>query len=115
MQQFNLDTATKRTPYRVPENFFETLEQNIIAQTVGKTGMEKVTPAVNRWRPKLLRSILTSAAAVAVAVAIGIGIYATSPSDTLTPDQAFANLSLNDQEFLIDCYDNDMMLEAYLN
>ena len=110
MQKFNLETATKRTPYRVPDNFFATLEENILAQTVDQAKNDACT----KRSPKFLRLILTTAAAIAVAATIGTGIYRTSTAPALTTDQAFANLSAPDKEFLSDCYDNDLMLEAYL-
>ncbi len=111
---FNLDKATRQTPYTVPERFFESLEKDILAKTVDAPNNAASTPRKLNPLSRFIRIGLSSAAAVAVATAIGIGIYNTVPAEPLTPDQAFANLSSSDQDYLLDCYDNDRMLEAYL-
>ncbi len=114
MPQFDIDKATRRTPYRVPEGSLASLEQRILAATVeaaAPIGDVKLTRA-----PRLWRWVASTAAAVVVAVAMGVGMHISlSPSEpTQSVDQAFANLSTADQQHLMDCYDNERMLEAYL-
>ncbi len=114
---FDLDKATRRTPYTVPERFFESLEKEILAKTSGasqKTAPNKASLRQLRPLPKSIRICLSSAAAIAIALTIGLGVYKTVPTEQQTAEQAFANLSSNDQDYLLDCYDNDRMLEAYL-
>ena len=114
MPQFDFQKATRRTPYRVPEGSLASLEQRILAATVeaaAPTGDVKLTRA-----PRLWRALTSTAAAAVVAVAVGVGLHISlSPSEPAqSVDQAFANLSTADQQHLIDCYDNERMLEAYL-
>lgn len=109
MTNFDIDKADRRTPYRVPDSFFDTLERQILSETVEVRPVRKLSPM-----KRFVRVALSSAAAVVVAAAIGAGIWISRPVDQLTPETAFANLSDNDQEFLQDCYDNDRLLEAYL-
>ena len=114
MPQFDFQKATRRTPYRVPEGSLASLEQRILAATVeaaAPSGDVKLTRA-----PRLWRALTSTAAAAVVAVAIGVGLHISlSPSEPAqSVDQAFANLSTADQQHLIDCYDNERMLEAYL-
>lgn len=109
MTNFDIDKADRRTPYRVPDSFFDTLERQILSETVEVRPVRKLSPM-----KRFVRVALSSAAAVVVAVAIGAGIWISRPVDQLTLETAFANLSDNDQEFLQDCYDNDRLLEAYL-
>lgn len=113
MPHFDLDNATRRTPYRVPEGFFTSLEERILSATVDAP--QQHTAVRTTKSPRLWRSIASAAAAVVVAAAIGLGVYtSTRQPDTLNVDQAFANLSTADQQYLLDTYDNERMLEAYL-
>ncbi len=110
MTNFDIDKAERRTPYRVPDSFFDTLERQILSETI-----EAPRP-VRKLQPmkRFIKVALSSAAAAVVAAAIGAGVWISRPVDQLTPETAFANLSDNDQEFLQDCYNNDRLLEAYL-
>lgn len=113
MPHFDLDNATRRTPYRVPEGFFTSLEERIISATVEAPAA--TAPVRTTKAPRLWRSITSAAAAIIAATAIGFGVYtSTHQSETLNVDQAFANLSTADQQFLLDTYDNERMLEAYM-
>ena len=109
MTNFDIDKAERRTPYRVPDSFFDTLERQILSETVETRQVKKLPPM-----KRFIKVALSAAAAVTVAAAIGAGVWISRPVDQLTPETAFANLSDNDQEFLLDCYDNDRLLEAYL-
>lgn len=113
MTNFDLDKATRQTPYTVPEGFFESLEKEILSRTCDAPSQPAKQRKL-RQLPRFIRVGLSAAAAIAVAAAIGIGVYNTAPTEQLTTDQAFAALSSNDQDYLLDCYDNDRMLEAYL-
>lgn len=109
MANLYIDKTNRKTPYRVPDGFFDTLERQILSETVDAKPVRKLPPM-----KRFVRIALSAAAAIAVAAGIGLGIMTYHPVDQLTPETAFANLSTNDQEFLQDCYDNDRLLEAYL-
>lgn len=114
MPQFDLDHSPRRTPYRVPEGFFDTLEENIFAATVDAGKQQETAVRVTR-SPRRWRAIVSAAAAIVLCAAIGLGIVtATRQTETIDVNQAFANLDSADQQYLIDTYNNERMLEAYL-
>ena len=114
MPQFYLDHSPRRTPYRVPEGFFDTLEESILAATVDAGKQQEAAVRVTR-SPRRWRAIVSAAAAIVLCAAIGLGIVtATRQTETIDVNQAFANLDSADQQYLIDTYNNERMLEAYL-
>jgi hypothetical protein len=36
MKEFDLDKLERKTPYKVPENFFEEMQENVLKQTTKK-------------------------------------------------------------------------------
>jgi len=110
-KQFNFEQLGKRMPYNVPDGFFEQLEQNVMAEvTAGNIATEK--PRVKARTVKMTFRILLTAAA---AVALFFVVTKNMPSDT-TEDSfanvelAYNNLSPEDQEFLIEIYEEDVFM-----
>ncbi len=108
MPQFDLDHSPRRTPYRVPEGFFDTLEESILAATVDAGKQQEAAVRVTR-SPRRWRAIVSAAAAIGLVI-----VTATRQTETIDVNQAFANLDSADQQYLIDTYNNERMLEAYL-
>lgn len=110
-KQFSFEQVGKRMPYNVPNGFFDQLEQDVIAEvTADDTVTEK--PKVKARTVKMTFRILLAAAA---AVALFFVVTKNMPSDT-TEDSfanvelAYNNLSTEDQEFLIEIYEEDVFL-----
>ena len=110
-KQFNFEQLGKRMPYNVPDGFFEQLEQNVMVEvTAGNIATEK--PKQKARTVKMTFRILLTAAA---AVALFFVVTKNMPSDT-TEDSfanvelAYNNLSNEDQEFLIEIYEEDVFM-----
>ena len=110
-KQFNFEQLGKRMPYNVPDGFFDQLEQNVMVEvTAGNIATEK--PKQKARTVKMTFRILLTAAA---AVVLFFVVTKNMPSDT-TEDSfanvelAYNNLSTEDQEFLIEIYEEDVFM-----
>ena len=108
---FDFEQVGKRMPYNVPDGFFDQLEQNVMVEvTAGNIATEK--PKQKARTVKMTFRILLTAAA---AVALFFVVTKNMPSDT-TEDSfanvelAYNNLSPEDQEFLIEIYEEDVFM-----
>ena len=110
-KQFNFEQVGKRMPYNVPDGFFDQLEQNVMAE-VKPDDIATEKPRVKARTVKMTIRILLAAAA---AVALFFVVTKNMPSDT-TEDSfanvelAYNNLSTEDQEFLMEVYEEDVFL-----
>ena len=115
--QFNFDKIGKRMPYTVPDDFFTTLEQNVMAEVKGKKRGRGFRIAFG--------AILGTAAAVALIVTANKFMVkdAATPGMETELEQAyckaeisaFSNLSDEDQDFLIEVYEEDLFINNYTN
>ncbi len=114
---FDFGKVGKRMPYSTPEGFFKEMEANILEQ------VKDDKPEPVRRQPKnrpLMKVIWTAAIAVAasVAVLLVLNIDFSASSSQLSQadneiqavDQAFAQLSSADQDYLLDVYQEDVFL-----
>lgn len=111
-EKFDLETSTPRHPYRVPDNFFASLEADILQRTV-----ESAPARSTRRRRSLPRLILhwaaTASAAAAIAGGVYFGFHVASPSEAVSVEQAFGELSDSDQQYLLDIYSTTQMRESF--
>lgn len=135
---FDFNTIGKRMPYSVPDGFFDRMEEKVVASlSSGATG-ETPKAAVKREKSDLasipereqartefkktriikiaVRSAMSAAAALALFFVVRATIPKSAPILALADDyvgveQAFDNLSTDDQEFLITIYED----EEYIN
>jgi hypothetical protein len=108
-QQFNLDAMRSRPlPYRVPDDFFEKLEEDTVNRVFNSK--KRVKTPLTLWR-MLLRISIPAAASVALIITFNIFQPEKAEASHLTVEQAFSNLSQDEQDFLIDTYRTDMMLD----
>ena len=95
-KQFDFEQVGKRMPYNVPDGFFDQLEQNVMAKTNPYSG----------------RGWGWGSFAAAAAIALFLVFTKGMPNDT-TEDSfanvelAYNNLSTEDQEFLMEVYEED--------
>ena len=110
---FDLEKIGKRMPYSVPDDFFDNMEKNVMEE-VSKTKRKIATPHFDLVSKKALRIALRSILAVAAAVALFFVVQPLlSKSDTVdfeSVELAFNNLSADDQDFLIQVYEEDNLL-----
>lgn len=104
---FDLDKIGKREPFRIPDNFMENFEREIIRRNTIPSFSQRFR------RFYLFASGIASAAAIVCLIYIG-GSFESQPQGYASPeytladiDAGFANLSDNDQDFIIDIYDED--------
>lgn len=99
-KQFNFEQVGKRMPYNVPDGFFDQLEQNVMAKTHPNSG----------------RGLGWVSLAAAAAIALFFVVTKNLPSDDTQADTfefvelAYNDLSPEDQEFLIEVYEEDVFL-----
>lgn len=114
-QQYDLDRIGKRMPYKVPEDFFSKLEDNVLEGVAEKEIAEKNT---SRKRFRLVTSAIV---AVAASVAVFFFINIKSDTNTSTNDSeseielAFSKLSAEDQAYLLETYQEDVFFSDNIN
>ena len=115
MKQFDFEQVGKRMPYNVPDEFFDKFEENVMEDVRGQK--DDVREGVNR--NKAMRIALRAVIAVAAALALFFVVRATllqsepvlaSADDFESVELAFNNLSTEDQDFLIQVYEEDDVL-----
>ena len=109
---FDFEKIGKRMPYTVPDDFFTKLEESVMDEVKKETAQPK-------HRKTALRIALRSVLAVAATVALIFVVRATLPTsepvlasanDFDSVQQAFNNLSTDDQDFLIQVYEDEDIL-----
>jgi hypothetical protein len=108
-KQFNFEQVGKRMPYNVPDGFFDQLEQNVIAEVMPDDTVTEKSKVRARTVKMAIHTILAAAAAVALFFVVTKNL----PSDDTQADTfefvelAYNNLSTEDQEFLMEVYEED--------
>ncbi|MBQ7690365.1 MAG: hypothetical protein IJT30_04120 [Muribaculaceae bacterium] len=108
--QFDFNQIGRRMPYTVPEGFFAAMEQQVLARVKAKK--KGITLRV------ALKAMVGIAAAIVLALVIDkYVVNRPTPRDMgVDVDQsfmemelaAFSNLDADDQDFLIEVYDEDL-------
>ena len=101
---FDFNSIGKRTPYTVPDGFFEELEENVMAEVRRKKAKK------TRIIKIAVRSIFAAAAAIALFFVVRTSLPKDAPvlastDDFTSVEQAFWQLSADDQDFLIQVYE----------
>lgn len=99
-------------PYTVPEGFFDTLEQDVLA-AVATEKSQLTTAKSPRY---MFRSMLAAAAGLALILVFTIynKVYdkeSHAETSFVAVEKAFCNLALTDQDYLIEAYQDDMFLQ----
>ncbi|MCI7155118.1 MAG: hypothetical protein MR989_05205 [Prevotella sp.] len=109
-RDFNFEKTGKRMPYSTPEGFFDELEENIWKE-VGKpaTATADTQPARKRGNIRTLtKVILGTAAAAALLAAVNLNLYKADAATSADIEEAFSQLSTDDQEFMLSVYQDDV-------
>lgn len=106
---FDFEKIGKRMPYSTPEDFFPQLEERIRREVFPQS-----SPRPSR-RFVFLRQSLGVVAASAAAVGLFFLFHgrpaATPSADFAAIEQAFSNLSAEDQAYLLDIYREDIFYD----
>ena len=112
-QNYDFSRIGKQMPYTVPDGFFDKLEENVMNEVKAQPAKEKAT---------VIRMAFRAAIAVAACIALFLIVKKVLPQgqDTAIDDfenveLAFNNLSTEDQDYLLEVYQEELLLENNLN
>ena len=112
-QNFDFNSVGKKMPYTVPDGFFDQLEENVMNEVKAQPARKKAT---------VLRMAIRAAIAIAACIALFLVVKKVLPqdNDTITDDfenveLAFNNLSTDDQDYLLEVYQEELLLDNDLN
>lgn len=118
-QTFDFKQIGKRMPYRVPDGFFQEMEHNVL-DAVAEKATERKSAMAERKPLQANRFVFTRLAKYAAAVAASVVVllavnvkffYVAAPTDMQDVEAAFDQLSLSDQECLVELYQEDVFLD----
>jgi len=111
---FSFNDIGKAMPYRVPDGFFAGMTDKIINEAASITEQPMPSACCRcGFQPlHFLRIAAATAATVALLFSIGhIMQPASTTPDPLSVEQAFSNLSTADQEYILDTFRNEMIID----
>lgn len=113
-QNYDFSKIGKQMPYTVPDGFFDKLEENVMNEVKAQTGKPK--------KATVIRMAIRVAIAVAACIALFLVVKKALPQgqDAATDDfenveLAFNNLTTDDQDYLLEVYQEELFLENNLN
>lgn len=98
-RNFDFDKIGKRMPYATPDAFFDSLETDILKRSKTKSHKSVI----------ITLSSLAAAACIASVVLLS-DIFDKPQVGIENVDTAFASLSEQDQDFLLDVYSDDVFI-----
>ena len=128
-QNYDFSKIGKQMPYTVPDGFFDKLEENVMKEvkggrvvvlaTISLQECHRAQPVPNR-KATVARMAIRAALAIAACIALFLIVRKVLPQDTTTDDfanveLAFNNLSTDDQDYLLEVYQEELLLENDLN
>lgn len=115
-KEFDFTSIGKRMPYSIPDGFFDKLEEIVKVEVRGQNEEAKGKPARKRAVTVALRSVLAVAAAVALFFVVQITFFKSEPQhDFASVEQAFENLDIADQDYLLAVYEEDLFINEPYN
>ena len=112
-QNYDFSKIGKQMPYTVPDGFFDQLEENVMNEVKAQPARKKAT---------VLRMAIRAVLAVAACIALFLIVRQTLPKgqDTVADDfdkveLAFNNLDTEDQDYLLEVYQEELFLDNDLN
>ena len=119
------EKLNKRLPYSVPDGFFDVMEANVMAKIKADAGINVGgDKADSQMRDKQYRKTTThtrtislSILAMAASLLLLFTIFSQSTKTVQQTngmesiDMAFSQLNTDDQAFLMEIYDDDMLLD----
>lgn len=113
-QEYDFNRVGKRMPYSVPDGFFESLEENVMREVGAELPSSALSEQAGR-RTRPVNWLTRGAAAAAIAGIVAFGGYklafkANATDSFAAVEQAFDNLNEEDQEFLLEVYQDDYFI-----
>ena len=105
-KDFDFDQIGKRMPYRKPEGFLDEMEADIWEKVQG--GLSQ-TQRHRTYRLGILAASLAAAASIALVLVFSPAIRKEQDGFSKV-ERAFAGLSQEDQEYMIEVYRNDIFM-----
>lgn len=112
-QEYNFNQVGKRMPYTLPDDFFDKMQENVLAE-VAKEEQAK------RHRKAIVKRMYITAASIAACVCLVFLVgYSVMSRDqqkqdavpsVASVDKAYDNLSSEEQQELVATYANDVYL-----
>ena len=113
-QNYDFSKIGKQMPYTVPDGFFDQLEEHVMSEVV------KAQPT--KKKANVVRMAIRAAIAIAACIALFLVVKKVLPQsdNTITDDfdsveLAFNNLSADDQDYLLEVYQEELILDNDLN
>ena len=113
-QNYDFSRIGKQMPYTVPDGFFDKLEENVMNEVKAQTAKTK--------KATVIRMAIRAAIAVAACIALFLVVKKVLPQgqdaaidDFENVELAFNNLSTEDQDYLLEVYQEELFLENNLN
>ena len=113
-QNYDFSRIGKQMPYTVPDGFFDKLEENVMNEVKAQTAKTK--------KATVIRMAIRAAIAVAACIALFLVVKKVLPQgqdaaidDFENVELAFNNLSIEDQDYLLEVYQEELLLENNLN
>ena len=108
-QNYDFNSVGKKMPYTVPDGFFDQLEEQVMNEVKAEPAKEKKS-----GKGKTIRIAIRTLLAVAACIALFLIVKKALPQgdDTITDDftsveLAFNNLSTEDQDYLLEVYQEE--------
>ena len=107
---FDFEQVGKQMPYTVPDGFFDKMEENVIKEVRGELLEVREYPKRRKTLTIAIRSIMAIAAAIALFFVVQPLLPKNNVDDFESVELAFNNLSTDDQDFLIQVYEDDLFI-----
>lgn len=102
MESYNFDKIGKKMPYRVPDTFFDELENTIMIEVQKRQNKRNIL--------KIFYRSVAVAATIALLIIVGGSGTKNDKTDFAEIAQAFDNLSEADQTYLLEIYQDDIFI-----
>ncbi|HJA87207.1 MAG TPA: hypothetical protein H9778_00690 [Candidatus Parabacteroides intestinavium] len=106
-KDFDFNRIGKRMPYRIPEGSLDEMEANIWNEV--QDGLPQIHKR-KRYRLRIFATSLAVAASVALLFVFSPVFHKEQTDSFLKVEQAFANLSQEDQAYMLAVYQEDLFM-----
>ena len=115
-EKFDINKKNKKMPYSVPDGFFDSMEENVMKKIKNYSEPKKN----HTIRLRQIAKVITTIAASLLVIFILNYSFQQKEKDEKdkeanSVDMAFNNLSADDQNYLINIYQNDIFLNEQNN
>jgi hypothetical protein len=111
-EEFDFKKVGKRMPYSVPDGFFDQLENRVMSEIQQETKPKK---------GRIVKMTFGALTAAAAAVALFFVVHKSLPENVTTDESfslvelAYNDLSSEDQEYLLQVYEEDLFINEENN